>query len=190
MSQSALIDNLRVRGREQIAAIRQAARAEIDNLRAAAAARLATEENRCRLTARQSSATVRRRLAVTARRQASVRATQAEQELDRRLYAQAQALLRELVTGDRAGILADLAAEIPAGDWRTITVHPQDRAAARRIFPGAEIVTDAEISGGLVAGGKDGRVTVINTLEKRLERFWPLLAPEIIREVTQDEPPA
>jgi V/A-type H+-transporting ATPase subunit E len=188
MSHSALINNLRTRGRKEIAAIRQEARAEIDRLQAETGQRLAEEENGYRLMASQGRETVRRRLAVTARRQAAARATQAEQELDRRLYARARALLAELLNEDRAGIFTALAAEVPPGEWRTIAVHPEDRAAARRIFPGAAIMTDNEIIGGLVATGNEGRMTVINTLEKRLERFWPLLAPEVFREVVEDEP--
>jgi V/A-type H+-transporting ATPase subunit E len=58
---------------------------------------------------------------------------------------------------------------------------------ARQLFPQAEIVIDEGISGGLVASSADGRITVINTLEKRLERLWPRLVPEILRDVVENE---
>ena len=66
-------------------------------------------------------------------------------------------------------------------------MHPDDAAGARRIFPQADIVADDGIGGGLVASGADGGMTVINTLAKRLERLWPRLAPEILRDVVEHE---
>jgi len=187
MSHSALIDNLRTRGEQQIAALRRQAREEIDGLLAEAAHRLAEAENSCRLTVAQRREPIRRRMAVTAQRQASALATRGEQELNRRLYALAQALLNELQGEAGAEIFAGLAGEIPAGEWRTVTVHPEDMATARHFFPQAEVVADGGIIGGLVASSAGGGVTVINTLEKRLERLWPLLAPEILRDVVQNE---
>ncbi len=187
MSHSALIDDLRTRGAQQIDAIRQKAREEIEGLQADAAHRLAEEDNSCRFTAEQTREAVGRRMSVTAQRQASVIATKAEQELDHRLYALARGLLTGLPTGARAPLFATLAGEIPAGDWRSVTVHPDDAAEARRIFPRADIVADGEISGGLVASSADGGMTVINTLAKRLERLWPRLAPEILRDVVEHE---
>jgi vacuolar-type H+-ATPase subunit E/Vma4 len=177
MSHSALIDNLRTRGEEQIRAIRQEAQAEIDKLQAEAAQRLAEAESACLLTTAQRRETVRRRLAVTAQRQASTLATRAEQELDRRLYARAKTLLGELQNGTRARLFVELAAQVPAGEWQTVTVNPEDQATARQSFPEAEIKADSGITGGLVANKVADRVTVINTLEKRLERLWPLLSP-------------
>ncbi len=182
-----MIDDLRARGEQQIAAMRHQARKEIDGLRTEAAHRLAEAEIHCRLTADQSQETVRRKMAVTAQRQASAIATRAEQELNRRLYALAKALLNGLPGTKRAELFTRLAEEITAGDWQTITVHPEDTPAASRLFPQAEIVTDGGITGGLVTSRADGGITVINTLEKRLERLWPGLVPEIIREVVDNE---
>jgi vacuolar-type H+-ATPase subunit E/Vma4 len=187
MSHSALIDDLRTRGEQQINAIRQKAREEIEGLRADAAHRLAEEDNNYRLTAEQTREAVRRRMAVAAQRRASVIATQAEQELDHRLYALARGLMTGLLTGNRAALFVTLAREIPAGDWRSVAVHPDDVASARQIFPQADIVADDEMAGGLIASSADGGMTVINTLAKRLERLWPRLAPEILRDVVKHE---
>ncbi|MBW6521332.1 MAG: V-type ATP synthase subunit E [Desulfoarculaceae bacterium] len=187
MSHSALIDDLRARGEQQIVAMRRQAREEIDGLRSEADHRLTEAETCCRLTTDQSRETVRRKMAVTAQRQASAIATRAEQELSNRLYGLAKALLNGLPGTKRSELFTRLAGEITAGDWQTITVHPEDTPVARKLFPQAEIVTDGEITGGLVASTADGGITIINTLEKRLERLWPGLVSEIIREVVDNE---
>jgi V/A-type H+-transporting ATPase subunit E len=187
MSHSALINDLRARGEQQIAAIRQQAREEVDGLRAEADNLLAESESHCQLTAEQSRETVRRKMAVTAQRQASAIATRAEQELNSRLYALGKELLNGLHGKKRAELFTRLAEEFTAGDWQTIIVHPEDTSVARQLFPQAEIVIDEGISGGLVASSADGRITVINTLEKRLERLWPRLVPEILRDVVENE---
>src|SRR5665647_914248 len=122
MSHSALIDDLRARGEQQIVAMRQQAREEIDGLRAEADHRLTEAETHCQLTADQSRETVRRKMAVTAQRQASAIATRAEQELNRRLYALGKALLNGLPGTKRAELFTRLAEEITAGDWQTIIV--------------------------------------------------------------------
>lgn len=187
MSHSALIDDLRARGEQQIAAMRQQVREEIDGLRAKADHRLTEAETHCQLVADQSRETVRRKMAVTAQRQASAIATRAEQGLNSRLYALAKALLNGLPGTKRAELFTRLAEEITAGDWQTIIVHPEDTPVARQLFPQAEIVPDGEITGGLVASTADGGITVINTLDKRLERLWPELLPEILRDVVEHE---
>jgi V/A-type H+-transporting ATPase subunit E len=51
------------------------------------------------------------------------------------------------------------------------------------MFPDAEVIADESISGGLDAATAGGRIRVVNTFEKRLERAWPILLPEMIRAV-------
>lgn len=187
MSHSALLVDLRARGEQQIATLRRQAREKIDSLRAEADQQLAEAESQCQLTAGQSRETVRRKMAVTAQRQASLIATRAEQKLNNRLYGLGIKLLNGLHDPDRAILLSRLAAEISDNNWQTIIVHPDDQAVARKLFPQAEILTNQDICGGLIASSSHGRITVINTLEKRLERLWPQLAPEILQDVVTHE---
>jgi vacuolar-type H+-ATPase subunit E/Vma4 len=63
-------------------------------------------------------------------------------------------------------------------------VHPDDVERAKTCFPNAEITAMEEISGGLEVTSDDGLVTVVNTCEKRLERAWESLLPEMIKEAT------
>ena len=51
-------------------------------------------------------------------------------------------------------------------------------------FPQAEIETDDSIRGGFEASADDGKYRVINVLEKRLEKGWPLVLPELLKELT------
>ncbi len=52
-----------------------------------------------------------------------------------------------------------------------------------RLFPGAKIVSDGTVSGGLEVMGEAGRICIDNTLEKRLERGWQGLLPKLINAV-------
>ena len=55
-------------------------------------------------------------------------------------------------------------------------------------FPDAEILFDKAITGGLEAISDGGEVRVVNTFEKRLERMWEEMLPEIMKEVMEQCP--
>jgi len=186
MSREVLINDLRAKGEEQIATVWREAREEAEKFRIEAARRLAGEHDRCDLAGREAERAVQRRRTMVARRQAEALVTRAEQELSERLYSLARDLLSREWSGDRVDFLARLAAELPPGDWVRIRVSPVDTEAASKLFPQAEIVAEAGIAGGLIATSRDGRVTIDNTLSTRLDRAWSRLAPELLREVTQD----
>ena len=61
-----------------------------------------------------------------------------------------------------------------------IIVNPLDVDRAARFFNKNIINTDASVSGGLIAVNTGGKIVVDNTFEKRLERKWPQLLPELI----------
>jgi len=75
-----------------------------------------------------------------------------------------------------------MAAEIPPLPWKTVRVNPEDVGIARKHFPGAVIITDEGISGGMDVMTGDGKIRVINTLEKRLERAWGDILPHLMKE--------
>lgn len=183
MSREVLISDLRARGGQQIDTLWMEARAEVERFRAEAAARVTAERNSCDLTGREASKTLHRRRAMAARRRAGEIITQAEQELSDRLYGLARALLGGDWSGNRATLLAGLAAELPPGNWGRVRVHPDDVVAAGKLFPPAEIVPDAEVLGGVEVTSSDGSVTIDNTMNTRLDRVWSRLLPELLREV-------
>ena len=49
-------------------------------------------------------------------------------------------------------------------------------------------MADPAITGGLKVMGGDGRLTVSNTLETRLERAWPDLLPAMVEELAGQRP--
>jgi vacuolar-type H+-ATPase subunit E/Vma4 len=67
--------------------------------------------------------------------------------------------------------------------WETVEVNQADQAIAKDMFPDSDILVDNSISGGLRVKTKDERICIDNTLEKRLERAWNQIIPELIKEI-------
>lgn len=76
-----------------------------------------------------------------------------------------------------------LAKELPAIAWEKVRVNPADEFLAKRFFPDEAIVCDSTIVGGLEVSSNDGRLRIVNTLEKRLERGWSSILPSILKEL-------
>ena len=104
-----------------------------------------------------------------------------EHHLSDRLYALAFNSLGFLRDEEYSGIFERLAKELPTIRWQKVRVNPNDRETAKKYFPDAEIKADPSITGGIDTDAEDGRIRIVNTFEKRLERGWPDMLPEIIR---------
>lgn len=102
--------------------------------------------------------------------------------LSERLYRIFQASLRKLRERDYQGSFRLMAAELPPLDWKTVRVNPDDAELARKHFPKAGIITDETMSGGMDVMTGEGKIRVINTFEKRLERAWDDILPHIMKE--------
>lgn len=187
MSREVLINDLRAKGAQQVDTLWREARAEVERFRAEAAARVVAERNSCDLTGREASQALHRQRAMAARRRAGEIITRAEQRLSGRLYGLARNLLDGEWPGYRATLLADLSAELPPGDWGLVRVNPIDAVFAGQLFPAAKIAADPEVLGGLEVTGRDGSVTIDNTLNTRLERSWSRLLTEMLRELRRDD---
>ena len=99
-----------------------------------------------------------------------------------RLYQLARSSLM-LLRNERYGdLFTALTAEIPSLPWKSVRVHPGDTERAQKSFPGAEIIADDTISGGMDVMTGDGKVRVINTFEKRLERAWEEMSSDLLQE--------
>lgn len=109
----------------------------------------------------------------------------AEDQLAERLKEMAQGLLQEMGDSEGDSLFMALADEIPAFDWRNVKVGNRDKVHAKMRFPDADIETSERISGGLEVQGADGRLVIINTLEKRLAHLWAELLPELMAELRQ-----
>lgn len=183
MSSKELIERLNREAEEQARTIRKEAEAGAERLRAEARKR--AEDLSLEYRAEEAEAVRERTAEITAKAEAEARATRqsATEELAGRLRAIAFSSLAELRASDYDRAFRALAAEIPAYDWEVVRVNPADEALASEIFPGTRVVCDSGISGGLESESKDGRMRVINTFEKRLERAWDEVLPRLIAEV-------
>jgi V/A-type H+-transporting ATPase subunit E len=103
--------------------------------------------------------------------------------LSERLHRISRASLRKLRNRDYQDSFRLMAEELPSLPWKTVRVNHEDAGLARELFPGAGIITDESISGGMDVMTEEGKIRVINTLEKRLERAWGEILPHILKEL-------
>lgn len=183
MGRQELMAALQQGAEQEIAALWQAAKQEAQRLRDQAQ----TQQQALRIEL-QRAAEKRTIQEATARDQLTLRQERllrlaAEEALAGRLERLARELLPQLRGGDDRQLFTALAAELPPARWGMARVHPDDLPLARQLFAGIDISGDPRISGGLEAVTADGGLRVVNTLEKRLERAWPQLLPELRKEI-------
>lgn len=186
MSCKELIESLRKAADERVKGLWAEAEAEAGRVRSDAAGRIEQmrQDNarKQRLLAGDQAARARSE----ANRRARVISLSAEKGLSDRLYESAVALLPSLRKQRYEAVFAAFARELPPLAWQAVRVNPGDAALAKKHFPGAEIATDAKITGGMDVSAGGGAIRVINTFEKRLERAWGDLQPELIRDAYRE----
>ncbi len=106
--------------------------------------------------------------------------------LSERLSHHAACKLPQLRDQQYGELFDALVRELPPYAWETVRVNPEDTALAQRYFPEAKVVPDSLISGGMEVNGGNGRIRIVNTFEKRLERGWPELLPDLIDMVSRE----
>lgn len=191
MTCEALITELRRQGEAEKQAIWQAVEAEAAVYRRNAEQRWASEQDAAEEERRLAAEARAREIRLAAEQEGRQRQGQAEIELAERLYHLARRVMPVLQDEVRGEMFVRLARELPARTWERVHVNPSDLAWAREFFPQAEVVADGDITGGVEALDREGGLRVINTLEKRLERGWPLILPAIfaeLRSLADDRP--
>lgn len=185
MGSEELLAALRCEGERKLALIRQEATTEAARLREEADA--AHDRLRDRMNQEQTRAVAAAQDAIIAKadREARHLTLAAEEELANRLLELARRLLPRLRSDDYPAKFSRLAAELPPVAWERVRVNPEDAGLAASHFSGAKVVMDGTICGGMDAEAEGGRVQVVNTLEKRLERCWPDLLPILLKEVKE-----
>jgi V/A-type H+/Na+-transporting ATPase subunit E len=179
-----LIESLRAAASERVNAVWSEADAEADNARAACAQKIEqAKEEAGRIMEVKVSLIRSQTLLETRKKERSMRLV-ADKKLADFLYSIAASRLRILRDREYDAGFQVLAQELPRFTWGSVKVHPDDVARARTFFPNAKIIATEAISGGLEVTSDDGLVTVINTWEKRLERAWEGMLPEMIKEAT------
>lgn len=107
----------------------------------------------------------------------------AYQALDQALRNAALKQLTALRKQNYENIFATLVRELPDRQWGKIIVNPADVELAAKFFNVNSIQQDPAVSGGLVALTANDRIIVDNTFEKRLERKWLHILPQLIAEI-------
>ncbi len=186
MGYEELLAALRAEGERKAAMISEKAAAEAARLRAKAADGLVLLEEKYRQEQAREIAAQDSAIIAEAEREARRIQLAAEEKLAERLFELARRVLPKLRMGDYSAAFARLAAELPLAAWEEVRVNPADAESAAALFPTARIVPDATICGGLEGLADGGRVQVVNTLEKRLERGWPELLPLLLGEIVND----
>jgi V/A-type H+-transporting ATPase subunit E len=181
-----LIDALRQEGEEKTAALRREMDAEAARIEEEAAGRTGRLRDEFERRLAGAVADQRRELLAAAREKGELALLAAENALAERLRLIARDSLPLLRGDDPERLFTLLAKELPPADWERVTVNPADAGAAQRLFPAAEIVADAAVTGGLAVVAAGGRLRVDNTLEKRLERGWPELLPPFMDELRRE----
>lgn len=119
-----------------------------------------------------------------AAKEASRMRLDAEEYLSKRLFKVALEMLQSLRKEDYREVFNSLLREIPNSEWVTVRVNPEDVVLAQSLLPGAKVISDDSIIGGFVIFNSDGNI-ITNTFEKRLERLWPEILPEILKTIRE-----
>jgi V/A-type H+/Na+-transporting ATPase subunit E len=178
-----LIDALRGEGEDKVREIWREADEEARRIREEASAKAGELRERYREIQASSSEQKREGILTDARKEARKTRVFAEKELAERLYTVALHTLNRLRGERYKDTFRALVQELPHLQWETVRVNPADQETAREHFPDAEIIPDDSILGGFEVGGVEGRVRVINTFEKRLEKIWPEILPALLKDV-------
>jgi len=179
-----LIESLRKEGEGKTRGIWKEAEAEAGNIRAAAALRL--EALQRDIAAGPASKEGAGKVFLEAEAMARMIRLTSENGLSARLYSLAASSLGLLREERGKDIFDRLVHELPSAVWQRIKVNPEDASLAEKAFPNAEIVVAGHISGGMEAEADEGNVKVINTFEKRLERSWPQMLPDLMADIYKE----
>jgi vacuolar-type H+-ATPase subunit E/Vma4 len=186
MSSVELIESLRRAGEENIRAVKREAEQETAALQAAAARKIADLQKQYGERLAAVSGDELRRASAEASNRARALRLGAETTLADSLYSIARFSLHQLRDDRYPAVFEKLVRELPALPWKIVRVHEADVDLARKYFPDAEISPVKHISGGVDVAMADGAIWVINTFEKRLERIWADLLPQMVNDVYRE----
>jgi len=178
-----LINTLKKNEQQQIDDIWQAAKNEAESIRTQVAEAIAaiTKNHADQL----ASACQKSMRAIFSETEVKTREKKlfAYQALDQALRNAALKQLTALRKHNYEKIFATLVRELPERQWEKIIVNPADVELAAKFFNANRIRQDPAVSGGLVALTANDRIIVDNTFEKRLERKWLHILPQLIAEI-------
>lgn len=179
-----LIDALYKGCEEKAMAIRAEAETEAAGIRKDAEIRIERIKEKCNHAMLTEIKKQRDEIIRETKKKAMALRLEAEKELTGRFYEAALSALNILRGEDYKDVFASLVKEIPSHPWRIVKVSLEDIGLAGEYFKDSEIIPDRGISGGIEVASQDGKICISNTFEKRLERKWMDILPELIKDVT------
>ncbi len=186
MGYQELIESLRKEGEEKIQSVRNEANAEAEKIKTETAGQI----QHLREGLQKKEAALTRSVAEEVRTEAEKKARElrlAEHNaVSERLFTVAESILSQLRDDRYPETFAALVKELPSTEWDAVKVHSLDTAMAAEHFPGAQIIEDSQITGGMEVSRDEGRRSIINTFEKRLERAWEEILPLLLNEVEKE----
>lgn len=183
MTYDKLIESLCKDCEEKIRLIREETDSEIEKLRTEAVDKIKCMTEECK---RAQSLSIKERtdaIISDAEKTANAIMVASENSLSERLYSMAMNCLSFLRNEEYNIIFKKLIDELPKLQWQQIEVNPKDVEIVKRYFPEANVNASSAITGGIDVRADNGRVRIINTLEKRLERGWADILPEMLKDV-------
>jgi len=180
MGSKELIESLRRAADERIRLIWKDAEGEAEKIRAEVSHRLDLLHESSSRTESLAATAVQVAAVSVANNRSRAHLLKAEKELSDRLFSVALSSLPRLRSSGYQEAFGKMAQELPPLAWKTVRVNPADVGLAKGSFAGAEIIPDKTISGGVDAMTDGGKIRVINTFEKRLERAWVDMLPGLL----------
>lgn len=178
-----LIDAILREGEEKINEVRRNAEAEVKKIRNEKEAKLADLRTGYARILHSETAAATDPMLLKAEKEAKAIRLCAEAQLSERMKRLAMYLISTLRDERYNDLFSSLLQELPLRIWEVVRVNPQDERLAKEYFPEAIITVDSNIAGGLEVIAGNGRVSVRNTLDKRLDKAWAELLPEMMEEV-------
>lgn len=188
MGRTELLAALQRDGQEKMAAINGRRAAEEERLRAETANKIGLLRQEHKVKRELLCSARQRQILAKAGREAALIRLRAEHALGLRLHACACNSLPPLYRRDAARLFPLLAAELPSLPWQTVWTTPADTSGAAALFPAATIIADVALAGGIKAALAENILSVDNTLEKRLEKLWPDLLPQLLADLRKGSP--
>jgi V/A-type H+-transporting ATPase subunit E len=177
-----LIESLRRAADERIKQVWQEAEREAGRVKAEIAHKLGQLRENCARTESLAATAAQVAAVSEANNRSRTNLLTAEKALSDRLFSVALSSLHRLRNSGYQEAFGKMARELPPLAWKTVRVNPEDVGLAKSIFTGAEIIPDKTIAGGVDAMTDGGKIRVINTFEKRLERAWVDMLPGLLKE--------
>jgi V/A-type H+-transporting ATPase subunit E len=179
-----LIGSLKKEAEEKVRQIRREAEEEAAKIRTAASLRL--EALRQDTVSKRSAGEEAAKVLLEAEKKVRMIRLTADDKLSARLFSLAAASLSRLRGEGYDDLFGKCVSVLPPLAWQTVKVNPADKALAKKYFPEAVILPDSSITGGLEVEADSGRMRIINTLDKRLEKAWTQMLPDLLRDIDQE----